>query len=94
MPDNNENKYEELKEVFTESMYAALRKFDDYQKGKKVSKYSDMISTSEAERIKGRARVRQLIKLGLLKQTTSGVAKNSVKYVSRKQLDKLDNVNI
>ena len=52
----------------------------------------DLISTREAKSLRGAARVEKLISGGHLKRYPSGDAKNSAKYVSKKQLFKLDNL--
>lgn len=85
-----DKKYTQLKSVFKESMLEAMYEFENYRKKKNRNQDVDLISTSEAWRLRGRARVTRLIALGLLRQTTSGVGKNSVRYVSKKQLFDLD----
>lgn len=52
----------------------------------------DLISTNQAYKLRGEARVDKLISHGLLKRISGGSAKNSPKYVSKKQLFKLDGV--
>ncbi len=81
-----EENHQDLKRVMIESILEALYQFKEYGRKRKRQIDPDLISTSEAYRLRGRARVTQLILNGLLKQTSSGVARNSVKYVSKKKL--------
>lgn len=87
-----EERKAKLKESIKEAVLEAMYEFDNYRKKKNRNQDIDLISTSEAFRLRGRARVTRLISLGLLKQTSSGVGRNSVKYVSKKKLFDLDKV--
>lgn len=89
-----EEKHEELKGVMIEAILEALYQFKEYGRKKKRQIDPDLVSTSEAYRLRGRARVTQLILNGLLKQTSSGNAPNSAKYVSKKKLFDLDKVTL
>lgn len=52
----------------------------------------DLISLRTAYKLRGRARVKNLIAHGCLKYISSGSYSNSIKYVSQKKLFSLDNV--
>lgn len=87
-------KYEIFKNLIKDALLEAMYEFSDYKSKRKRKIDTDLISTSEAYRLRGRARVTRLIMLGMLKQTSSGNAKNSVKYVSKKKLYSLDKVTL
>lgn len=82
---------ENLKEVLKQGFLEAMLEYETFKKKSKSRKDTDLISTSEAYRLRGRPRVEELIKQGLLQRTGSGRAKNSAKYVSKKKLLELDN---
>lgn len=60
------------------------------RKKKKRVMDSDLISTTEAYNLRGKARVTELIMRGLLNRVSSGRAKNSPKYISKSRLIELD----
>lgn len=77
---------EVIKEVFSEiEDERALRN------NKKRNLDPDLISTTEAYNLRGKARVTELINRGLLTRLSSGRAVNSPKYVSKSKLLELDN---
>ena len=89
-----DNRIEKKKNLVKEAILEALYEYEQFKRKKRRNQDTDLISTSEAYRLRGRARVTQLILLGMLKQTSSGVAPNSVKYVSKKKLFDLDKVTL
>ncbi len=83
-----------LKKAIKEALLEALYEYNEFKKIHKRNVDPDLISTSEAYRLRGRSRVTNLIKLGLLQQITTGTNKTSVKYISKKKLLDLDKINI
>lgn len=83
---------EQLRETVKTAQLEALIEFDQYKKKKAKGKDPDLISTTEAYRLRGRARVDELLMRGLLKRFSSGRGKTSAKYVSKKKLFSLDKV--
>ena len=86
-----------LKEVITEAVKEGVKEaILEYEnsKNQKSNKNRDLISTNKAYQLRGRSRVDHLIRLGLLKQITTGTNPTSVKYISQKKLLDLDKVNI
>lgn len=77
---------EVVKEVLTE-----VYEEQAIRKKKKRVRDSDLISTTEAYNLRGKARVTELIMRGLLNRVSSGRAKNSPKYISKSRLIELDN---
>jgi len=82
-----ENIREAVKQGTLEAMYA----YEEFKKESKSKKSSDLISTTKAYKLIGRARVEELIARGLLQRVSSGRAKNSARYVSKKKLLELNN---
>ena len=80
-----------IRETTKQGFLEALFEYEQYKKQRRSKKDPDLISTSEAYRLRGRGRVNELIIRGLLPRTSSGNAKNSAKYVSKKRLFELDN---
>jgi len=78
---------EDLKQFFFELLF----EYEQYKKQRRSKKDPDLISTRQAYKLRGEGRVKKLIFLGLLPRTSSGRAKNSAKYVSKKRLFELDN---
>lgn len=76
---------EVVKEVLTE-----VYEEQAIRKKKKRVRDSDLISTTEAYNLRGKARVTELIMRGLLNRVSSGRAKNSPKYISKSRLIELD----
>ncbi len=83
-----------IKDATKEAIKEAFIEFEQFKKKRRSTKDPDLISTTEAYNLRGRARVSQLILLGLLPQVSSGNSKNSAKYVSKKKLFQLDKVCI
>lgn len=83
---------EQLKDILKTAQYEAMIEFDQYKKKKAKGKDPDLISTTEAYRLRGRARVNELLIKGMLKQLSSGRGKTSAKYISKKKLFSLDKV--
>lgn len=73
---------------------ATLEDLKQYKKQGRSKKDTDLISTRRAYKLRGEGRVKELISRGLLCRTSSGRAKNSAKYVSKKRLFELDNTYI
>ena len=61
------------------------------QNNKKRNLNPDLISTTEAYSLRGKARVTELVNRGLLTRISSGRAINSPKYISKSKLIELDN---
>jgi hypothetical protein len=83
-----------LKQATKEAILEALYEYDEYKRKRVRNIDPDLISTREAYRLRGRSRVTHLIKLGLLKQITTGNNPTSVKYISKKKLLDLDKINV
>lgn len=77
---------------FQGEVIKALSEIKHIKKAQRNKLDPDLISTNQAYKLRGEARVNKLIEKGLLKRVSSGNSKNSPKYVSKKQLFKLDNV--
>lgn len=78
-----------LKEVVKEVLTEVYEEQAIRKKKKRVMD-SDLISTTEAYNLRGKARVTELIMRGLLNRVSSGRAKNSPKYISKSRLIELD----
>lgn len=78
-----------LKEVVKEVLTEVYEEQAIRKKKKRVMD-SDLISTTEAYNLRGKARVTELITRGLLNRVSSGRAKNSPKYISKSRLIELD----
>jgi len=78
---------EDLKQFIFELLF----EYEQYKKQRRSKKDPDLISTRQAYKLRGEGRVKKLILLGLLIRTSSGNAKNSAKYVSKKRPLELDN---
>lgn len=89
-----EEKYENIRNLISESIVIGLLEYDKVKKKRRKGD-SDLISTSEACKVRPESRVRKLIKAGYLKQKISGNTKTSTRFVSKKRLidlDKLQNI--
>ena len=81
----------EIKSLFFEALTEyEERKALFRKKNRKMDE--DQISKSAAGRLRSPSRVQTLIDMGLLKTTSSGSARNSTIYVSKKQLFELDKI--
>jgi hypothetical protein len=85
-----------VKEVLSEfdfqsEIMKALSQHKHVKKSQVKKLDPDLISTNQAYKLRGESRVDKLIELGLLKRISSGNSRNSPKYISKKQLFKLDN---
>lgn len=78
-----------LKEVVKEVLTEVYEEQAIRKKKKRVMD-SDLISTTEAYKLRGKARVTELVNRGLLIRISSGRAKNSPKYISKSRLIELD----
>lgn len=82
---------EVIKKIFLEALVEhEERKALFRKKNRKMDE--NQISKSAAGRLRSPSRVQTLIDMGLLKTTSSGSARNSTVYVSKKQLFELDNI--
>lgn len=82
-----------LKEVIKEVISEVYAEQETIKKKRKV-KDSDLISTTEAYNLRGKARVTELIMRGHLNRVSSGRAKNSPKYISKSRLIELDKLHL
>lgn len=65
--------------------------YEQYKKQLKNKRDPDLISTNQAYKLFGEARVDELIARRLIVRQGSGRAKNSAKYMSKKRLIELQN---
>lgn len=79
-----------LKEVVKE-VFSEIEEERALRNNKKRNLDPDLISTTEAYSLRGKARVTELINKGLLTRVSSGRAVNSPKYISKSRLIELDN---
>lgn len=86
--------YSNLKQAIKEAFSEAMSEYEQNKRNKRRNVDPDLISTREAYSLRGRSRVTHLIRLGLLKQITTGTNRTSVKYISKSKLLDLDKVNI
>lgn len=87
----NEEFYKGIKQAFKEAFLEAMFEYEQYKKAKRSKRDPDLISTNQAYKLYGEARVDELIERGLIVRQGSGRAKNSAKYMSRKRLEELKN---
>lgn len=78
-----------LKEVVKE-VFSEIEEERALRNNKKRNLDPDLISTTEAYKLRGKARVTELVNRGLLIRISSGRAKNSPKYISKSRLIELD----
>lgn len=83
---------EKIKEATKQGYLEAMFEYEQYKRDRRSKRDPDLISTREAYRLRGEARVNELIKQGLITRQGSGRAANSVKYMSKKRLLELDKV--
>lgn len=79
---------------FQSEIITAMKEVKRVAKARRNKLDPDLISTNQAYKLRGEGRVDKLIEKGLLKRISSGNAKNSPKYVSKKQLFKSDNIRL
>lgn len=82
---------EQIRQATKEGYLEALYEYEQYKKVRRSGKNPDLISTREAYKLVGEARVNELIKRGLITRQGSGRAPNSAKYMSKKRLLELNN---
>lgn len=88
---------ESLKIMLKDIIKEAISEINEEQKERKAKNRvmdADLISTTEAYRIRGKARVTELIMRGHLNRVSSGRAKNSPKYISKSRLIELDKLHL
>ena len=82
---------EQIRQATKEGYLEALYEYEQYEKAKRSKRYLDLVSTNQAYKLYGEARVDELIERGLIVRQGSGRAKNSAKYMSKKRLEELKN---
>lgn len=82
---------ESIKEATKQGYLEAMLEYEQYKKAKRSKRDPDLISTNQAYKLYGEARVDELIERGLIVRQGSGRAKNSAKYMSKKRLEELKN---
>ena len=73
---------EDLKQFFFELLF----EYEQYKKQRRSKKDPDLISTRQAYKLFGEGWVKEVILRGLVHRSSSGRAKNSAKYLSKKKL--------
>lgn len=81
--------FEKIKAATKEGYLEAMFEYEQYRKQRKSKRDPDLISTNQAYKLFGEARVDELIARGLIVRQGSGRAKNSAKYMSKKKLEAL-----
>lgn len=79
-----------LKEAVKDAQLEAMYEFREYERKRKRRKDTDLISKSQAYKLRSEKIVDNYIALGLLTVTTTGERRNSTQYVSKSKLLSLD----